>query len=463
MHVPFIILIILIGTTLVLQIVLLLRGGKEKLPPLENYFAQAEKNQEKTERAVKDEIARNREETNAGAKQSREELSNAMKNFADSLRAQVVEIATLQKNQLESFSGQQKQQLDIFSKQLETLTQANEQKLEKMRETIEQKLKLLQDDNAQKLEKMRETVDEKLHATLEKRLGESFKLVSERLELVHKGLGEMQTLASGVGDLKKVLANVKTRGTWGEIQLGNLLEQILSPEQYAKNVATKNGSNERVEYAIKLPGRDAAELKDGVVWLPVDAKFPMEDFQRLVDAQEQANVAAIEESGKALESRVKSEAKDIREKYLDPPNTTDFGILFLPVEGLYAEVLRRPGLCEMLQREYRIVITGPTTLAALLNSLQMGFRTLAIEKRSSEVWALLGAVKTEFGKFGEILDKTQKKLQEASNIIEDAAKKSRTIQRKLKDVQELPSSQPLRLISAGDDAEDEENNTQEIS
>lgn len=450
----------LAGISVLLQIILFMRKQDSGATQTAAHFETLEKAQEKTERAVKDEIARNRDETNVAAKQSREELSNAMKNFADSLRGQIVEIATLQKQTLETFSGQQKNQLDIFSNQLETLTQTNQQHLEKMRETIEQKLKMLQDDNAQKLEQMRQTVDEKLQSTLEKRLGESFKRVSEQLESVHKGLGEMQSLASGVGDLKKVLANVKTRGTWGEIQLGNLLEQILTPEQYAKNVATKNGSNERVEYAIKLPGRNE---KDGTVWLPVDAKFPMEDFQRLVDAQEQVNIAAIEESGKALENRVKQEAKDIREKYVDPPNTTDFGILFLPVEGLYAEVLRRPGLCEILQREFRVVITGPTTLAALLNSLQMGFRTLAIEKRSSEVWALLGAVKNEFGKFGEILDKTQKKLQEASNTIETAARSSRAIQKKLRDVQELPSSQPLRLISSGDDAEDEENNTQEIS
>lgn len=437
---------VLAGISVALQLMLLLRKQDGGASQFAAHFEALEKNQERVERALKEEMARNREEMSAAAKQSREELAAAMKNFADSLRAQVVEISTLQKNQLESFSGQQKQQLDTFSnaqqKQLENfsgqltnLTQTNEQKLEKMRETVEQKLKSLQDDNAQKLEQMRQTVDEKLHATLEKRLGESFKLVSERLELVHKGLGEMQSLASGVGDLKKVLTNVKTRGMWGEIQLGNLLEQVFSPEQYAKNVATKKGSSERVEYAIKLPGRNE---KDGTVWLPVDAKFPMEDFQRLVDAQERGEVEKIEESGKMLEARIKSEAKDIREKYLDPPNTTDFGIMFLPVEGLYAEVLRRPGLCEMLQREYRVVITGPTTLAALLNSLQMGFRTLAIEKRSSEVWALLGAVKNEFGKFGDILEKTQKKLQEASNTIDDAAKKSRTIERRLGDVQALP-------------------------
>jgi DNA recombination protein RmuC len=276
-------------------------------------------------------------------------------------------------------------------------------------------------------------------------------MVSERLELVHKGLGEMQTLASGVGDLKKVLTNVKTRGTWGEIQLGNLLEQILTLEQYAQNVVTKKGSNERVEFAIKLPGRDK---NDSVVWLPIDAKFPLEDYQKLVEAQEQANLGLIEEFGKLLETRIKSEAKDIREKYIDPPHTTDFGILFLPVEGLYAEVLRRPGLCDLLQREYRVTITGPTTLAALLNSLQMGFRTLAIEKRSSEVWVVLGAIKTEFAKFGELLDKTHKKLEEASNIIDDATKKSRTIEKKLNKVQELPlSKQDMNLFGEVEEIE----------
>jgi len=297
----------------------------------------------------------------------------------------MTEIANLQRNQL-----------DIFATQLNSLTKTNDQKLEQLRRTVEERLLLMQQDNGRKLDQMRATVDERLNATLEQRLGESFKLVSERLEAVYKGLGEMQTLASGVGDLKKVLTNVKTRGIWGEIQLGNLLEQILTPEQYATNVLTKAGSNDRVEFAVKLPARDG---QDSIIWLPIDAKFPIEDYERLIAAQDQANLPRIEELGKSLENRIKLEGKTIRDKYIDPPHTTDFGILFLPVEGLYAEVLRRPGLCEILQREYKVVITGPTTLAALLNSLQMGFRTLAIEKRSSEVWSLLSAVKTEFGKF----------------------------------------------------------------
>jgi DNA recombination protein RmuC len=313
-----------------------------------------------------------------------------------------------------------------------------------MRKAIETQLRTLQEDNSRKLEQMRAVVDEKLQSTLERRLGESFKQVSERLEQVYKGLGEMRSLATGVGDLKKVLTNVKTRGTWGEIRLSHILEQILTPDQYAVNVATKKSSSERVEFAIKLPGSDSHPEK--VVWLPIDSKFPQEDYQRLLDAQEAADKILAEKSIKNLETRVKAEARAIREKYIDPPQTTDFGIMFLPVEGLYAEVLRCPGLCDSLQREYRIVVTGPTTLAALLNSLQMGFRTLAIEKRSSEVWELLGAVKTQFGKFGEVLAKTKKKLQEASNTIDQAAVRTRVITRKLNKVEELPNADSAKLM-----------------
>jgi DNA recombination protein RmuC len=291
---------------------------------------------------------------------------------------------------------------------------------------------------------MRQTVDEKLHNTLEKRLGESFKIVSERLEAVREGLGEMRNLAVGVGDLKKVLTNVKTRGTWGEIQLENLIEQILTTDQYAKNISTKKNSNDRVEFAVKMPGR--SENKDGLCWLPIDAKFPMEDYQRLVAAQDSADPILIEEASKALENRIKGEAKSINEKYIDPPNTTDVALLFLPVEGLFAEVLRRPGLFEKIQNENKVIITGPTTLTAILNSLQMGFRTLAIEKRSSEVWSLLGAVKAEFTKFGDVLDKTQEKLRQASDTIDSAKTRTRAIERKLKDVQELPSSDESKLI-----------------
>ncbi|MEA3428406.1 MAG: DNA recombination protein RmuC, partial [Thermodesulfobacteriota bacterium] len=351
-----------------------------------------------TERMVKDEIARNREESSANAKQAREELSGSLKDSSDSLLKRMTENA-----------GIQKDQLDSFSRLLGDMTKINEEKFDAMRATVDSRLRELQEDNSKKIEQMRAVVDEKLQLTLETRIGESFKQVSERLEQVYKGLGEMRSLATGVGDLKRVLTNVKTRGTWGEVQLGNILEQILTPDQYEVNVATKKNSDNRVEFAIKLPGK--AVDKEQVVWMPIDSKFPQEDYQRLIDAQDAADKELVERSIKKLEMRIKAEAKEIKEKYLDPPNTTDFGIMFLPVEGLYAEVLRRPGLCDFVQREYRINITGPTTLAALLNSLHMGFRTLAIEKRSSEVWELLGRVKTEFGKFGSMLAKTKKKLQ----------------------------------------------------
>lgn len=433
-------LIILVVIAIILLIILLSRSSHNPFVQFESKFASLEKTLERSERLVNGEIAKNREESTANARQVREELNQSVHSFNESVLTRMAEIANLQRNQL-----------DIFAVQLGSLTKTNDQKLEQLRKTVEERLLLLQQDNSQKLDQMRATVDEKLKATLEQRLGESFKLVSERLEAVHKGLGEMQTLASGVGDLKKVLTNVKTRGIWGEIQLGNLLEQILTPEQYATNVITKTKSNDRVEFAIKLPARDG---QDSIIWLPIDAKFPMEDYERLIEAQDQANLLRIEELGKSLENRIKLEGKTIRDKYLDPPNTTDFGILFLPVEGLYAEVLRRPGLCEFLQREYKVIITGPTTLAALLNSLQMGFRTLAIEKRSSEVWNLLSAVKTEFGKFVEVLEKTQKKLQEASNTIETATRKSRTIARKLKNVQTLPAHEAESLLEQGTESED---------
>jgi DNA recombination protein RmuC len=293
------------------------------------------------------------------------------------------------------------------------------------------------EENAARLEKIRQTVDEQLQGTLEKRLGESFKLVGERLEAVQRGLGEMQTLAQGVGDLKKVLTNVKTRGTFGEVQLSALLEQVLTPDQYLANAAPRKDSGERVEFAVRLPGRDDGE---GEVLLPIDAKFPTEDYQRLVDAAEVGDAAGVEAAGKALEQRIRGCARDIHDKYLAPPATTEFGILFLPTEALFAEALRRPGLLEAVMREYSVTITGPTTLAAILNSLQMGFRTLAIQKRSSEVWNVLGAVKAEFGKFGTVLDQVEKKLTEASNKIGEVRKRGRAIDRKLKDVQALPSA-----------------------
>ena len=406
-------------------------------------IANLEKNQERLERMLKEEISRHREEMGNSSRALREELLAGMRAFQSSNQTNLRDMSATQIKQLDSFSTQLHALLQSNENRIQALTVANEQKLEKLRETVECKLTSLQEDNSKKIEQMRLTVDEKLHATLEKRLGESFKLVSERLELVHKGLGEMQTLASGVGDLKKVLTNVKTRGIWGEMQLASLLEQVLTPDQYASNVATKRGSADRVEFAVKLPGHDK---NDTIVWLPIDAKFPQEDYQRLLEAQDQANSELAAAAAANLETRIKSEAKAIKEKYIDPPNTTDFAIMFLPVEGLYAEALRRPGLCEKLQREYRVNLTGPATLAALLNSLQMGFRTLAIEKRSSEVWTVLGAVKTEFGKFGDILEKTKEKLDQASKTIDSAAVRSRAIERKLRGVQQLPASTAANLL-----------------
>jgi DNA recombination protein RmuC len=435
---PLLILIaVVLVAILILVVILLKRAPTDSSSLIQAYFAIFEKNQENMERSIREESSKNRQESAYLAKQNREEMSGTFKLFSDSLLGRMTETSTLQKNQLE-----------VFSSQLLSLTQSNEQRLNQMRETVESRLRVLQEDNSARLEQMRVIVDEKLHSTLERRLGESFKLVSDRLEMVHKGLGEMQLLASSVGDLKKVLTNIKTRGTWGEIQLGALLEQVLTRDQYEQNVATKKGSSERVEYAIKLPGRDEG---DGIVWLPIDAKFPQEDYQRLIDAQEQANPDLAADAVRQLENRIKLEAKTIKEKYIDPPHTTDFAMLFLPTEGLYAEIVRNTNLCEFLQREFRVVVAGPTTLAALLNSLQMGFRTLAIERRSSEVWALLGAVKTEFGRFGDLLDKTQKKLQEASSTIESAAKKSRTIERKLRDVQALPSGETVTLVDEGEE------------
>jgi DNA recombination protein RmuC len=349
----------------------------------------------------------------ASSRAAREELSRSLASFGQGVSTQIASVAGLQNQQFEALRG-----------------------------TVEQRLEKIRVENTDKLEQMRRTVDEKLHATLEQRLSESFKQVSERLEQVHKGLGEMQVLAAGVGDLKKVLANVKNRGVMGEVQLAMLLEQMLTREQYETNVATKPGSKDRVEFAIRLPGRDS----EGVVWLPLDAKFPTEDYQRLQEAQDGADPVAVEVAAKALEARIRLEAKTIADKYVEPPATTDFGLLYLPFEGLYAEVLRRPGLFEALQRDYRVTICGPTTLSALLNSLQMGFRTLAIEKRSSEVWQVLGAVKSEFGRFAEVLANTKRQLQTVANSIDAAETRTRQIERKLKDVEALPGAEPPPLL-----------------
>jgi len=387
------------------------------------------RDQERVEKSVKEEISVNRVENSQNLRNTREELRNSFRIFSESTDRRMIE-----------FSRKQTEDFELFSKKLAELTEKNETKMEQVRLTVESKLENIQKDNSEKLEKMRQTVEEKLENTLEKRLGEKFKLVRDWLEQVNKGLGEMQNLASGVGDLKKVLTNVKSRGTWGEVQLNNLIEQILVPEQYELNVCTKKGSSERVEFAIKIPSKDE---KIDYIWLPIDAKFPVEDYQKLVEAQENTDIEMIDKLGKALEARIKGEAKDIKDKYIDPPYTTDFAILFLPIEGLYAEVVRRAGLVEFLQSNYRVVISGPTTIAALLNSLQMGFKTLAIEKRTSEVWEILGIVKKEFGTFGDILEKTHKKLQEATNNIETATTKTRSIERKLNKVQALPNQRDV--------------------
>jgi len=386
-------------------------------------FEQLEKGLERLERTFQAELGRNREE-----------LSANFVRFGEAVQKRMVEIATLQKGQL-----------DGFTQQMGTLTASNEQRLDKLRETLEVRLKWLQEDNARKLDQMRATVDEKLHETLEKRLGDSFKQVSGQLEQVHKGLGEMQNLAAGVGDLKKVLANVKTRGTLGEVQLHNLLEQILTPDQYAVNVATKPGSDARVEFAIRLPGRD-----DQPLWLPVDAKFPQEDYLRLVEAQELGNPVAVLEAHKQFDRTVVGMAKLICDKYLAPPGTTDFAVMFLVNEASYATVLSRPGLFDAILREHKVIVAGPTTIAALLSSLSLGFRTLTIEKRSSEVWRLLGAIKTEFMTFGTLLEKTRKKLDEASSSIDSAATRTRRIQKKMQGIEELPATESYRILGEGE-------------
>lgn len=377
---------------------------------------------ERAERTVREELAKSREEAVGGARHLREELGSSIKAMGDGL----VQAA-------DRSAGTQKEQLDSFAQQLHHLTL-----------TLDGRLQQLHEESSRKLDEMRATVDEKLQGTLEKRLGEAFQQVSERLEAVHQGLGEMQNLANGVGDLKRVLTNVKARGTWGEIQLGELLASVLNAEQFERNVATRPGSGERVEFAIRLPGRDAAG--DAPVWLPIDAKFPQEDYHRIVDAEEQADKPAADAARRALEGRVREEARKIRDRYLEPPHTTDFGLMYLPTESLYAEVLRRPGLVEKLQREYRVTVAGPTTLTALLNSLQMGFRTLAIQQRSSEVWKLLGAVKTQFGKFSELLEGVQHKLEQASTQLESASKRSRTIERRLGRVEVLPEGEARALL-----------------
>ncbi|HEY9035967.1 MAG TPA: DNA recombination protein RmuC [Pseudomonadales bacterium] len=393
-------------------------------------------------RVLTEEFRALREEQARQLRDSREELSNSLLRFSEHTAQQHQALTVAMDSRLVQLKAQIE---DSARSNREELSKT----LESIRSTVEKKLELLQADNGQKLELMRQTVDEKLHHTLETRLGQSFKLVSERLEQVQKGLGEMQQLASGVGDLKRVLSNVKTRGVLGEFQLGNLLEQLLTREQYASNVKTRPGSNDHVEFAIRMPGRDHGDS----VWLPIDAKFPIEDYQQLQSVLDAAlDGVAILEAQKIFARKIEGFAKSIADKYIEPPHTTDFAVLFLPFESLYAEVLRIPGLFEKLQREYKVVVAGPTTTAALLNSLQMGFRTLAIEQRSSEVWELLGAIKTEFGNFGAVLAKTQKKLTEASNVIGQAETRTRVIQRKLRDVEQLSGGAAAQLLeSSGDD------------
>jgi DNA recombination protein RmuC len=392
-------------------------------------FESLDRAQEREERMLREEAARSREEAQSAAKAQREELSAALQNLGESNLKSIAEIGAMLKGQLETVSTQTGK-----------LTESNELRLESLRSVVDLRLKQLQEDNSRQIEKMRATVDEKLQGTLEKRLGESFQMVSERLERVHQGLGAMRQLASDVGGLQRVLANVKTRGGWGEVQLGALLEQLLTADQFARNVKTRDVGGEIVDFAIKLPGDESGTP----VWLPIDAKFPIEDYQRLIAAQETADPAATEDAMKSLETQLRKSAKDIGSKYINPPRTTDFALMFLPTEGLYAEAIRRVGLSEQVQRECRVIFVGPTILNALVNSLQMGFRTLAIQKRSSEVWNLLATVKTEFGKFGGLLDGVKKKLQEATNKIEEIDVRSRAITKQLRAVEESPSNpQPL--------------------
>jgi DNA recombination protein RmuC len=388
-----------------------------------------------------------RREVSESARGQRQEVMQTLSTFQETLLKQGAETTRTQNAQIDAFA-QQLVQLrgtlaDTLTQQLQGLSEANARRLGEVRATLETQLAQLQQSNTAKLDEMRATVDEKLHKTLETRLAESFQHVAQRLEQVHKGLGEMQTLAAGVGDLKHLLTNVKTRGVFGEAQLEALLEQVFTPEQYAAQMPTRPGSRHVVDFAIRLPGKG----DDGApIWLPIDAKFPNEDYERLLEAQRRADPAAADAAAKALETRIRLEAKSIAEKYLEPPHTTDFALLFLPTEGLYAEVLRRPGLVEVLQREHRVTLAGPTTLLAMLNALQMGFRTLALEKRSSEVWQVLGAVKTEFGKFGDVLAKVKAQTQTVLNTLDNAEVRSRAMGRALKQVEAMPAEQAHQLL-----------------
>lgn len=483
------------GVLIILLIAILLRKNKFESPEILAKIAGFEASLQKTDSLLREEMGRNRDEFNKNSRELREETGNSFKSFQDSLAARMTESFTLQKEQFTDFSQRmdktfemlesrlkevrtqldedaktnrtetksnlgsfeekfvsnvkefndlQKQKFDSLITNLSDMNKSVETRLERLREAIELQLKTLREENSKKLDEMRNVVDEKLQTTLEKRLGESFKQVSERLEQVHQGLGDMKNLANGVGDLKKVLSNVKTRGMLGEYQLANLLEQIFSPEQYSTNVQCKENSQSRVEFAIKLPGRDDDNKQ---VYLPIDAKFPIEDYYRLQEAYELGDLIKIEAVRKELGNKIKSSAKEISDKYINPPVTTDFAILFLPSEGLYAEIISKTELLEQIQREYRVVVSGPTTLGALLNSLQMGFKTFAIHKRSSEVWQILGAVKTEFGKFGKVLQEAQRNITGANKKLDDLiGARTRAIERKLRDVEELPIVEGKNLL-----------------
>jgi DNA recombination protein RmuC len=440
------ILLALAALTVILLIALLMRR-----PPADRHaelLATLADGTERSERALRQEIA-------DSARSTRQELGQNFASFQAALVQQGAEATRTQNAQIDAFAQQltlmQKTLADTLNTQLQGLSESNARRLAEVRATMETQLAQLQQTNTAKLDEMRKTVDEKLQSTLEARLGESFKQVADRLDQVHKGLGEMQTLAIGVGSLQRVLTNVKTRGVFGEVQLEALLEQVLTTEQYAKQVETKPRSGQRVDFAVRFPGRSA----DGApVWLPIDAKFPRDDYERLIDAHERADVLAVEIAGKALEARIRSEAKSIADNYLAAPHTTDFAILFLPVESLYAEVLRRPGLMDAVQRQHRVTLAGPTTLLAMLNSLHMGFRTLALEQQASEVWKVLGAVKTEFNRFGEWVERIKEQVAKASDTIDKADTRQRQMRRALKSVEALPELQAQALLPAVDPEDD---------
>ena len=440
------ILLVLAAAAVILMVVLLLRRPEQRM---ELALREEQRSGRSELREQLDSLSKQQETRIEGFGRNLADLSTRTDQRLDVLRDTLTEDA--RKGRLETAESQQRF-ADTLSQRLNELTQRNELRIGEMRTTLESRLKELQADNATKLEQMRQTVDEKLHATLETRLTESFGNVTAMLAQVHQGLGDMNKLAADVGGLQRVLNNVKSRGVFGEVQLAGLLEQVFAPDQYSANVATVPDSNERVEFAVRFPGSSI----DSVVWLPIDAKFPREDYERLLDAQERADVDAARGAGDALERRVRQEATRIRDKYVSPPHTTEFAILFLPTEGLYAEVLRRPGLVDALQRDLRIAVAGPTTLLALMTSFHMGFRTLAIEKRSSEVWKTLGAVKTEFSKFGDVLDSVKTKLDQASTQIEKTGVRTRAIERKLREVESLPSDEAQGLLGSDADQDVQE-------